>query len=72
MLTLSPNKTKLLTGLLYVATAALVVGWLIETPADLAAKEVFIIDQQTRLEDARKKKATLESELAQLVEKLSF
>jgi hypothetical protein len=40
--------------------------------ADLAAKEVFIIDQQTRLEDARKKKATLESELAQLVEKLSF
>ncbi|MGD0578029.1 MAG: DUF4139 domain-containing protein [Bryobacteraceae bacterium] len=40
--------------------------------ADLAAKEVTIIDQQTRLEEARKKKAALESELAQLVEKLSF
>ena len=40
--------------------------------ADLAAKEVFIIDQQSRLDDARKKKAALESELAQLVEKLSF
>ena len=38
MLTLSPNKTKLLTGLLYVATAALVVGWLIETPAGLLGK----------------------------------
>ena len=40
--------------------------------ADLAKKEVAIIDQQTRLDDARKKKAALESELAQLVEKLSF
>jgi hypothetical protein len=40
--------------------------------ADLAAKEVFIIDHQSRLDEARKKKAALESELAQLVEKLSF
>lgn len=40
--------------------------------ADLAKKEVAIIDQQTRLDEARKKKAALESELAQLVEKLSF
>ncbi len=40
--------------------------------ADLAAKEVFIIDHQSRLDEARKKKAALESELAQLVERLSF
>jgi hypothetical protein len=40
--------------------------------ADLAAKEVTILDQQARLDEARKKTATLESELAQLVEKLSF
>jgi hypothetical protein len=40
--------------------------------ADLAVKEVAIIEQQTRLDEARKKKATLESVLAQLVEKLSF
>ena len=32
------NKTKILTGLLFVATAALVVGWLIETPAGLLGK----------------------------------
>lgn len=38
MLTLRLNKTKLLTGLLFVATAALVVGWLIETPAGLLGK----------------------------------
>jgi hypothetical protein len=40
--------------------------------ADLAAKEVTIIDQQARLEEARKKKSALESELAHLVETLSF
>src|ERR1035437_3699001 len=38
MTNLHLNKTQWLTGLLFVATAALVVGWLIETPAGLLGK----------------------------------
>ncbi len=38
MKSLQLNKNKLLTGLLFAATAALVVGWLIETPAGLLGK----------------------------------
>jgi len=40
--------------------------------ADLAKKENAILDQQTLLAEARKKKAALESALAHLVETLSF